>query len=263
MANPQRENGHIDLSNEIADNLMKIRIPGEERQIFDCIMRQTWGYLKLKNGKPYKDKNGLWVKKIWDKISISRFENLTGLKRRTVQRAIKGLLNKNLIDKKADSFICKYCIQKDWEKWKPSAKKRIVYNYRQKCPTTIDKKADETIDKKAEHKRKERKYTKENIQCIFSFWKEILNHPKSLLDPGRKIKIGARLKEGYTVKQCKQAILGCKASAYHMGANHNGKNGIGVKYDSIDLIFKKGDKLEQFIGYYEQEKNEESKEEVA
>ena len=126
MANPQRENGHIDIANEIMDHLIKIRIPGEERQIFDVIMRQTWGYCELKNGKPYKDKDGNWVKKKFDYISNTQFEKFTGIKRRKIWNIINKLLDKNLIIKKSDSSICKYGIQKDWEKWKVSPKKVTV-----------------------------------------------------------------------------------------------------------------------------------------
>jgi len=109
MANPQKENGHIDIANEIAEHLAKMRIPGQEMQILWVIFRKTWG----------------WHKK-FDAISHTQFAELTGMKRRNVDRAIKGLLNKNLIIKKDDGFVCKYGIQKDWEKWKPSSKKMTI-----------------------------------------------------------------------------------------------------------------------------------------
>ena len=44
MANPQRENGHIDIASEIANKLREFRIPGVKWQILWCIFRQTWGY---------------------------------------------------------------------------------------------------------------------------------------------------------------------------------------------------------------------------
>jgi len=170
MANPQREDGHIDIANEIADHLMKIRIPGEERQIFDCIMRQTWGYLKLRHGKPYKDKNGLWVKKQWDTISRSQFIKLTGLSGRTIERALQNLLSKNLIRKDASGFICKYGIQKDWEKWKLPAKKQVVIKPDAKMHQNSDAKKQNTKEKKE----------KENIYSLFQFWNslKIIQHRK-------------------------------------------------------------------------------------
>lgn len=180
MASPQRENGHVDLANEIADHLMKIRIPGEERQIFDCIMRQTWGYCKLRGGKPYKDKKGLWVKKKWDAISQTQFVKFTGINRRRVWSLIQELLDKNLIVKNDDGFICKYAIQKDWEKWKLSSKKVTVQKDKFKEEVlkplsketvvkkgdsseaienrqTVVKKGDDPVVKNDAHKRKDTK----------------------------------------------------------------------------------------------------------
>ncbi len=98
--------------------------------------------------------------------------------------------------------------------------------------------------------KKEKEYN-----TIFSFWKTILNHPKAILSRDRIRLIKARLDEGHTVEDCKNAILGCKASSYHMGENDKGK-----VYDAINLIFRKGDKLEQFIGYHEQAEKDKSKE---
>lgn len=37
MAEPQKENGYTPIANEIMDALCRIRIPGEERQVLDCI----------------------------------------------------------------------------------------------------------------------------------------------------------------------------------------------------------------------------------
>ncbi len=117
---------------------------------------------------------------------------------------------------------------------------------------TVNKQTTDTINKN------DKNVKKESIHTVFSFWKEILNHPKAILSPDRIAKIKDRLKEGHTVEQCKQAILGCKASAYHMGDNNDNKI-----YDSIDLIFKKGDKLEQFIGYHEQAEKDKLKEVIS
>jgi hypothetical protein len=82
----------------------------------------------------------------------------------------------------------------------------------------------------------------DDIKQVFNYWKEIMNHPKAILSNDRKDKIKARLKEGVTVDDCKKAIYNCSQSAYHMGDNDRKK-----RYDSIDLIFRKIDKLEWFI----------------
>jgi hypothetical protein len=37
MASPQRENGHVEIANELFDALCRFRIPGEARQCLDAI----------------------------------------------------------------------------------------------------------------------------------------------------------------------------------------------------------------------------------
>ncbi len=85
---------------------------------------------------------------------------------------------------------------------------------------------------------------KKNIYMVFNYWKSILNHPKAKLTKDRETKIRARLKEKYSVDDLKKTIDSCKASSYHMGDNEQNK-----VYDSIELLFRNGDKVEQFWGY--------------
>lgn len=158
MANPQRENGHIDIANELADEFAKIRISGEEWQVLWVILRKTWGWLE----NP-EDKLSTKKKKM-DTISFSLFEKLTGLKRASVFRAIKKLSAKNIIiSNKANSYIVSYGIQKDYDRWKPLAKKLTLLAIKQQ---SISKKANETISILTDHKRKVLKET--NTKDILS-----------------------------------------------------------------------------------------------
>lgn len=79
---------------------------------------------------------------------------------------------------------------------------------------------------------------------VFEYWQKTLGQEAAKFDKARKGKIKARLAEGYTVEQLKQAVDGCRVSDYHMGINEDGK-----RYDNIGLIFRDGEKVEQFIGY--------------
>ncbi len=108
MANPQVENGHVDIANEVMDALVKNRIPGEARQCLDFIIRKTWG----------------WHKKE-DRISLSQFAVATGMNRKAVHRAITLLSSKKMIViiKKDDSFINIYRFNKNFDEWTPSSKK--------------------------------------------------------------------------------------------------------------------------------------------
>jgi len=131
MASPQSEKGHIDIANEFAEALARIRISGEEWQVLWVILRKTWG----------------WKKKM-DAISLSQFEQFTGLKKPTVCRAIKKLLAKCIIKKdndpiiKNDNALASYGIQKDYEEWQPLPKKKAII-----------KKDNGGVDKNDTHKR--------------------------------------------------------------------------------------------------------------
>ncbi len=108
MANPQLENGFIKIANELYEAFARIRIPGEARQVMDVIIRKTYGFNKTN-----------------DDISLSQFVNSTGLSRSIICRGLAKLRLLNLIIcKKATGDITNYKINKDFDTWKPLAKKR-------------------------------------------------------------------------------------------------------------------------------------------
>ncbi len=98
MANPQRENGHVDIANEIMDKLCRHRIPGEVRQVMDTVFRKTYG----------------WNKKT-DRISLSQFSSATGLHKPNVVRALSRAIKHRIISN--DNGW--YQIQKDTDLWIP------------------------------------------------------------------------------------------------------------------------------------------------
>jgi phage replication O-like protein O len=107
MANPQRENGHVDIANEIMEALAGIRISGEEWQCLCVIFRKTYGWHK---------------KEDW--ISLSQFNLLTKLKKPNILRAIKKLsLKKVVVIKNDNRHKPKYKFNKNYEHWKPLSKK--------------------------------------------------------------------------------------------------------------------------------------------
>jgi len=121
MANPQAENGHVDLANELVEALAKIRISGEEMQCLWVIIRKTYGWKK---------------KEDW--IALSQFQEMTGINHGNVCRALRGLLKKNIVVKKDDRRGVSYGIQKDYLKWRPSSKKTRGRQKRQLGVVNID-----------------------------------------------------------------------------------------------------------------------------
>lgn len=86
--------------------------------------------------------------------------------------------------------------------------------------------------------KKQNQNFKNEIQEIFEFWKITLGKSnQTVLDNKRKAKIQARLKEGYSVDQIKQGIIGCSKSSYH----------IENKHTDIELICRDAKHLDRFI----------------
>lgn len=80
MENPQWENGHIDIANEIAKKLSSYHLSGNEWLILWVVFRKTWG----------------WHKKE-DAISLTQFERETGLSRPSVKEALNKLVGKKVL----------------------------------------------------------------------------------------------------------------------------------------------------------------------
>ena len=79
---------------------------------------------------------------------------------------------------------------------------------------------------------------KNELSEIFNYWKSVFQkNSATKLDDKRKSKIVARLKDGYTVDQIKQAIDGCAASEYHTQHHHT----------DIELICRDAVKTDKFI----------------
>lgn len=109
MTGPQKENGYTPIANEILEQLAKIRIPGQARQVLDVILRQTYG----------------WNKKA-DVITLSKLSEATGIEKPHVIRAKNKLLAMNLIAQKGNKKVAKkgnrigltYSFNKHYKDWK-------------------------------------------------------------------------------------------------------------------------------------------------
>ncbi len=151
MADPQAENGHTDIANEIVEALARIRLSGEEMQCLWVIIRKTYG----------------WHKKE-DKISLSQFANMTGIKRQSVLRALNKLSSKKIITiiKNDDRGINKYRFIKDFDKWIPLSKKITVSSKKITPVINIDNQVSSLLSHTKENVYK-RKSTKEKTLSDF------------------------------------------------------------------------------------------------
>ena len=123
MANPQVEDGHTRIANELLDKMGKLYLKPNDWQILICLFRKTYGYQKKS-----------------DYITNSQIVEFTGLDKSVVCRGLKNLADKKLINR--DNGVIS--IQKDWEQWqltKQSTK-------REKKLTKQSTGVDQTVNKK-------------------------------------------------------------------------------------------------------------------
>jgi phage replication O-like protein O len=94
--NVQVENGYTRTANELMDALIRFRIPGEVRQVLDCIFRKTYGYNKKE-------------------ATLSNLDIvlMTGLKKQNVSRALSKLITQKVVIKKDDRLS----VNKNYKEW--------------------------------------------------------------------------------------------------------------------------------------------------
>lgn len=159
MASPQKEKGHTELSNELLEAIIRFPFESSDYKIMLHTIRKTYGYQKKE-----------------DCISIGQYQKATGLARRTVIDCLNRLVRYNALVKRTDTYISRYGVQKDYDKWvvrqtalvQSSAKTSAVEQpklVRQTAPTIEIKKTKERDIKNLIEKGKEQYYLeKEKIQ---------------------------------------------------------------------------------------------------
>lgn len=97
---PQLEDGYTRIANVILEALCRYRIPGEQRQCLDFILRKTYGYGKKE-----------------DAISNGQFCQATGMKKGNVARALGELVKKRVVIKSDNGRIPTYQFNKIYSDW--------------------------------------------------------------------------------------------------------------------------------------------------
>jgi phage replication O-like protein O len=160
LANPQLENGHTRISNEILEALASHNIPSEPLRVALFVIRKTYGYHKK-----------------WDKISRSQFAEGTGIKRRNVSRAIKaaeelGILLRDASAKKHPTDVITWSLQKDYKQWVPPTPP-IRASVLDDAVTSGPEDADASVIEDAHKRNKERNI----LACFEHAWEK---YPKKL-----------------------------------------------------------------------------------
>ncbi|MDD5476882.1 MAG: replication protein [Candidatus Omnitrophica bacterium] len=193
MANPQKENGHTDIANEIVEILARINFRPYESRTLWALWRKTWG----------------WHKKE-DKISLTQFQALTGLERRHQHKALKTLIEKNIITRNTDSYVVSYSFQKDYTRWKVVLKQAPVSDVLSSAylsTTPVLKQAPKVVPKSAPTKE-----NKETIQKKGNFSNHLLIFKTQIIQLAEQYSGNIDLikqhlfKDGYTEKQIEEAL---------------------------------------------------------
>jgi phage replication O-like protein O len=101
--NPRIEDGFLELPNELIEAFAKTYITGEEMRCLWVVLRQTFGWHKERNHIP-----------------LSKFQEMTGLKKPNIVRALKNLSSKNIIIKSDKGKQATYELNTLYLTWKPN-----------------------------------------------------------------------------------------------------------------------------------------------
>lgn len=96
MINPQKENGYTAISNELMDEMVRLRLSGSEWQIMMFVIRKTYGYNKKS-----------------DVIALSQFEKGCLLQHSLLCKRLKLLVSKRILVKTGNV----YCLNKYYNEW--------------------------------------------------------------------------------------------------------------------------------------------------
>jgi len=163
MANPQKENGHIGIANEIVEHFATLKLSGSDWQVLWVILRKTWG----------------WHKKV-DKISMGQISEMTGLDRGNVNRALKRLKHKNVVVKNDDTFPTSYNFNKDYDKWITETPPVVKNDYSKKT-AEVSSKMTAPVVKNDYSKVVKNDYTIQKIKDTYT--KDSVKTPEIFKDP--------------------------------------------------------------------------------
>lgn len=163
MGNPQLEDGYMRISIEIIDRFKKLHLSGNEWQIVWVVLRKTWG----------------WGKKT-DTISLSQFQEESGLSRPSVTEALRKLVGKKVLVLHKQTYISTYSFNKLYDEWDTTklVPKRVLVGFSvatstEKGTTLVPKKEPKLVPKKEHTIDNIDTYTKDTIQKKYTSLAEI------------------------------------------------------------------------------------------
>ena len=158
MANPQVENGHTKIANEILDHLIAANLSGQEMRIALFVIRKTYGFHKTE-----------------DFISLSQMMEALGISKIRASQVVNSLVLMKIltVTENINGLTKKYKFNKDFEQW-DTVKENI--NRKGKTKSTVKVFRNPPLRKNATTKETITKETitkdKSAVVSIFDFWNE-------------------------------------------------------------------------------------------
>lgn len=209
-ANPQKEDGHVDIANEIVEALAKIHLSSYESQVLWAIFRKTYGWHK---------------KEDW--ITNTQISNMTGIAETHISRTIKILIKKNLIIKTGK----KLAFQKDYDQWE-KLPKGVTSHHKKKLPkgvSEVTKGGKKKLPKGVDTKETKETLTKERGDIFKVTLKEFKKMRKTKKKPMTEKAITMLLNKldkittnnNEQIKIMEQSIFHCWDSVYPLNERNN------------------------------------------
>ena len=126
--NPQREDGHVDVANELVEALAKTQLSGYESRVLWALFRETWGHvLRDKHGKFIKDeKTGWLLKRKTAVITSRRWCKLTNLTKSHVSDTLRRLRLRRIVSEIGNRN--EWGFQKLYNQWLPPIRIVVTEN---------------------------------------------------------------------------------------------------------------------------------------
>jgi phage replication O-like protein O len=163
LANVQCENGYTMVANEIFEQMAKVKLSPTQYRLLFVIWRYTYGFKRKEHD-----------------MSLAFLSNATGCDKRQIQRELKGLDDKNIINQKIKSgSFRKITFNKNYETWFTIGETTIgeIDNGEIDNPT-IGETVNATIGEIDNQERKKEKLKKNTYSQQFDdWWKE---YPKKV-----------------------------------------------------------------------------------
>jgi len=115
LANPQLENGHLKIANEVWEHLIVSGMSAAEIYLVMAVIRQTWGWNRKRS-----------------EISLLDFQKITRQPERTIAYCLRLLIAKKILQKEVGGgrgISSKWSFNKNWEQWEtlqPTTEIKVV-----------------------------------------------------------------------------------------------------------------------------------------